>query len=62
MLRVADVARYLGVSVQRGYQLVKGGQIPAVRVGGAIRIPRAAWERWLSEKTEAACRAVLTDG
>jgi excisionase family DNA binding protein len=53
-LKVRDVAPSLGVSVGRVYQLIASGEIPAARVGGAIRIPRQAWENWLAAKTQQA--------
>jgi excisionase family DNA binding protein len=54
MLRPADIAARLGVSPGRIYQLIAAGLIPAVRVGRALRIPRAAWEGWLRERSEEA--------
>jgi excisionase family DNA binding protein len=52
MMRPADVANELGLSKVRVYALIRSGEIPATRVGGRIRIPRQAWEVWLSERTE----------
>jgi excisionase family DNA binding protein len=54
LLRVRDVAARLHLTVGRVYQLIAAGEIPATRVGGAIRVPRVAWQRWLAEKTEQA--------
>lgn len=54
MLRAADVASQLGVTSGRVYQLIAAGAIPVVRVGGALRIPRAAWDAWLKERREEA--------
>jgi len=50
-MRPRDVAGELGLSPVRVYALIRQGVIPATRVGGAIRIPRQAWETWLSERT-----------
>jgi excisionase family DNA binding protein len=58
MWTVADVAPLLGVTSGRVYQLVAEGAIPAIRLGGAIRIPRAAWEAWLRDQAE---RALASD-
>src|SRR5690349_18129208 len=49
-LRPADLAPVLAVGSRRVYQLIAAGVIPSVRVGGAIRIPYAAWTAWLSAK------------
>jgi excisionase family DNA binding protein len=42
-----DVALAMGVTVQRVYQWIQAGQIPATDVAGRLRVPRAAWEAWL---------------
>lgn len=57
-LKPTEVAPLLGVGIGRVYQLISAGQIPAVRIGGSIRIPRSAWESWLRQKCEEAERAV----
>jgi excisionase family DNA binding protein len=54
LLRPAQIAPLLGVSTSRVYQLIAAGVIPATRVGGALRIPCAAWERWLATQSERA--------
>jgi excisionase family DNA binding protein len=53
-LRAGDIASMLGVTTGRVYQLIAAGEIPVVKVGGAIRIPRSAWAQWLEGQTEAA--------
>lgn len=47
---VREVADYLGISKRTAYNLVASGDIPAVRVGGQHRIPRAQLERHLAER------------
>ena len=54
LLRPADLAPHLGVTTGRVYQLIRAGAIPATRLGGAIRIPREAWERWLGQQRDRA--------
>lgn len=61
-LRPAEVAPLLGVTTGRVYQLIAEGLIPATRVGGALRIPRAAWELWLKRISEEALSGVKVDG
>lgn len=60
LLRPAQVAPLLGVTKRRVYQLIAAGQIPATKVGGAIRIPRDAWDEWLAGHRRAAMAAVRT--
>lgn len=57
-LRPAEVAPLLGITTGRLYQLIAAGEVPAVKVGGAIRIPRQAWEQWLAEQRDRALEAV----
>lgn len=59
-LRVHEIASSLGVGKGRAYQLIRAGMIPSVRVGGAIRIPRAAWESWIREKGKEAISSLST--
>ncbi len=58
LLRVADIAPQLGVTSGRVYQLISAGEIPAIRVGNAVRVPAAAWEAWLRSRNEAALASV----
>jgi excisionase family DNA binding protein len=58
LLRVSEVAELLGVSASRIYQLLAARELPSVRVGGAIRVPRSAWESWIKSRSEAALAAL----
>jgi excisionase family DNA binding protein len=55
---VREVAEILDLTPTRIRQLVAANQLPAVRVGGRIRIPRRAFELWLEAQTEVALAAV----
>ena len=54
LMRVAEVAKQLGVSDSRLYQLIAQGAVPCVRIGRSIRIPREAWRRWIAGHTDTA--------
>lgn len=41
LMRVADVAEYLGLTPPRVYEMVAQGQIPALRVGRRILVSKA---------------------
>lgn len=58
LMRPGELAAELGLSRERVYALIRSGELPATRVGGALRIPRAAWEAWLESRSEAALRAL----
>jgi excisionase family DNA binding protein len=48
VLTLRELASYLRVSLRTAYQLVADGDVPAVKIGGQWRIPRAALERQLA--------------
>lgn len=50
LLRPDQAAQLLGISRSKVYSLVSDGRLPAVRLTGSVRIPRAA----LLELVEAA--------
>lgn len=58
MLRPADIAKKLGITRSRLYQLIADGEIPVTKVGRAYRIPRAAWNRWLRARSHEALAAL----
>lgn len=48
LLTLRELAEFLRVSMTTAYQLVSGGEVPAVKVGGQWRIPRDELERRLA--------------
>jgi hypothetical protein len=48
-LRPADCGRDVGRSRAWVYGLVAAGELGAVRVAGAIRIPTDTWNAWLKD-------------
>jgi excisionase family DNA binding protein len=57
-MRPRELIQLLGLSKSRIYQLIATGAIPSVRLGGAIRIPRAAWRAWLASQSVQALSAL----
>jgi len=53
-LTLADVADLLNVSAAQVYALVRGGDLPAIKIGGRgqWRVERAALERYIAEMYE----------
>ena len=51
LLRVEEVAKLLGLGRTRTFQMVAAGQLPVVRIGRFVRVPRAALEEWIAERT-----------
>ena len=48
-ITVPEAAEMLGISRNFAYELVKRGQLPVIRFGKRLIIPRAALERMLEE-------------
>jgi excisionase family DNA binding protein len=46
-MRVEDVAKTLGVSRNAAYVAVRNGEIPSIRIGRRLVVPKAAVERML---------------
>jgi excisionase family DNA binding protein len=52
LLRVQEAADMLSVSRAKMYELLAANnEIPVVRIGHAIRVPRAALESWVNDQT-----------
>lgn len=49
LLAPRDVALLLNVSRETVYRLIRSGQLPSVRVGGQLRIPRRTLAQRLAE-------------
>ncbi len=48
----AEAARQVGLSVRSFHDLLRTGQIPFVRAGRRVLIPRAGLEAWLARAAE----------
>ena len=51
LLTVTEVASRLYISRSYAYQLVKQGDIPAVRIGHCLRVLPQGLERYIQERT-----------
>lgn len=51
LLRAEDLCRELGLSRCRAYAMMASGELPVVRIGRSVRVPRVELERWLAERT-----------
>ena len=49
--RVEEVAALLGISRNGAYEAVKRGEIPVVRIGKRLLVPRVALDRLLNGQT-----------
>jgi len=51
LLRAEEVANILGLGRSKVYELIMTRQLPVVRIGRLVRVPRPALERWIEEQT-----------
>jgi excisionase family DNA binding protein len=47
LLTVQEAAEFLRISRNSAYELVARGEVPAIRLGRTIRIPRSLLARWV---------------
>ena len=45
---VEEAAKVLGISKPSMYAAVKRGEIPVIKIGRVIRVPKAAMSHWLA--------------
>jgi excisionase family DNA binding protein len=55
LLKADEVAAELGMGRSKIYELMASGAIPVVRIGRAVRVPRAALEAWIARQTRQSC-------
>ena len=48
LLRPSEVSVRLGLSRSKVYRMIECGELPSLRMGRAVRVPRKAFEEWLS--------------
>lgn len=51
LLRPNEVQRLLRVGRSKVYEMIARGELPVVRIGRAVRIPRHALDEWIAERT-----------
>ncbi len=50
LLKVPEAARLLDISRGLAYELVARGELPSIRFGRVIRIPRHGLEQWIARQ------------
>jgi excisionase family DNA binding protein len=54
LLKAEDVARLLGIGRTKVYEMMASGELPVVRIGTAVRVPRQRLLDWIEENTQEA--------
>jgi excisionase family DNA binding protein len=52
LLTVPEGARFLALGRSKLYELIAAGELPVVRIGRAVRLPRAGLEAWVARQAE----------
>jgi excisionase family DNA binding protein len=47
LLKPSEVTQILGLGRSKVYELIASGQMPSIRVGRVIRVPRTSLESWI---------------
>lgn len=51
LLRVEEAAQVLAISRSKLFVMMAAGEVPVVRFGRAVRIPRRDLEEWIASRT-----------
>ena len=51
MYRADEVAAALRIGRSKAYAMMASGELPTVRLGRAVRVPRAALDAWIRAQT-----------
>ncbi len=52
LLKAEDVAKLLGLGRSKVFAMLAIGELPVIRIGRSVRVPRAALEDWIAERTQ----------
>lgn len=50
VLRPEDVQRILRIGRSKVYEMIARGELPVIRIGRVVRVPRRELERWIEDK------------
>ena len=50
LLRPIEAAEALGIGRSKTYELLSSGRLPSIRIGGSVRVPLAALQRFIDQQ------------
>lgn len=56
LLRAEEAARMLGLGRSKVFQMLAAGELPVVRIGRCVRIPRDELREWIKRKGQEEAR------
>lgn len=51
LLRAEEVSRLLQIGRTMTFELIASGDLPVIRIGRSVRVPKPELERWIRERT-----------
>jgi excisionase family DNA binding protein len=51
LLKATEAGILLGLGRSKVFAMVAAGELPVIRIGRSVRIPRQALERWIRDQT-----------
>ncbi len=52
IMKVGEVADYLGLATETIYRKARIGEIPAIKIGRSWRFPKDLIDQWIAKKAE----------
>jgi excisionase family DNA binding protein len=62
LLKPSEVGQVLGVGRSLVYSMLASGELPSIRVGRCIRVPKVSLERWISARESLGEKTGLAGG
>jgi excisionase family DNA binding protein len=59
LLRADEAAIVLGVGRTKVFEMLASGELPAIRIGRCLRVPKDRLERWIDEQSDVQAGAFL---
>jgi excisionase family DNA binding protein len=59
LLRADEAAIVLGIGRTKVFEMLVSGELPAIRIGRCVRVPKDRLERWIDEQANAYAQGFL---
>lgn len=53
-MRVEEVAQILGIGRSTAFEMIARRELPVIRIGRLVRVPKSALDEWIADRTETA--------
>jgi excisionase family DNA binding protein len=51
LIRAEEAAKLLGLGRSKVFQMIATGELPVIRMGRSVRVPKAELVRWIESRT-----------